>query len=121
MKPDAPCTHTFLQAAIALAAEVLVLKEHAETLHGIARLIIVQVAPFRRPLDIFSSTTFIVSSCRRSITWCGFPSNLPEAYFTCESVFWLPDDLADGGGTKGASHFLSRGLFGVTGLSRPTG
>ena len=37
-------------------------KEHVETLHGIVRLIIVRVASFRRPLDIFSSTTFIVSA-----------------------------------------------------------
>ena len=34
-------------------------KEHVETLHGIARLIIVRVAPFRRPLGIFSSTAIV--------------------------------------------------------------
>ncbi len=36
-----------------------------------------------------------------NVVW--FPLNLPEAYFTCESIFWLPDAFADGGGTKGAS------------------
>ncbi len=39
-----------------------VFKEHVETLHGIVRLFIVRVAPFRRPLGIFSSATFIVSA-----------------------------------------------------------
>jgi hypothetical protein len=29
--------------------------------------------------------------------------NLPEAYFTCEAVFLLPDAFADGGDDKGAS------------------
>ncbi len=77
-----------------------VLKEHAETLHGIVRLIIVQVAPFRRPLGIFSSITFIVSA-KQSVVWLSL--NLPEAYFTCESILWLPDAFAGGGGTKGAS------------------
>ena len=75
-------------------------KEHVETLHGIVRLIIVRVASFRRPLGIFSSITFIVSA-KQNVAWLSF--NLPEAYCTCESVFWLPDAFADGGGTKGAS------------------
>ncbi len=35
------------------------LKEHAETLHGIDRLIIVRVASFRRPLGTLSSTAFV--------------------------------------------------------------
>jgi hypothetical protein len=77
-----------------------VFTEHVETLHGIVRLIILRVAPFRRPLGIFSSTTFIVSA-KQNVVWLSF--NLPEAYFTCESMFWLPDAFADGGGTKGAS------------------
>ena len=34
-------------------------KEHVEALHGIARLIIVRVASFRRPIGIFSSTAFV--------------------------------------------------------------
>ncbi len=76
------------------------LKEHVETLYGIVRLIIVRVAPFRRPLGIFSSTTFIVSAKQNVVL---LSLNLPEAYFTCESIFLLPDAFADGGGTKGAS------------------
>ena len=56
-----------------------VFKEHFETLHGIVRLIIVRVAPFRRPLGIFSSTTFIVSA-KQNVVWLSL--NLPEAYFT---------------------------------------
>jgi hypothetical protein len=75
-------------------------KEHVETLHGIVRLFVARVAPFRRPLGIFSSTTFIVSA-KQNVVW--LPLNLPEAYFTCESIFWLPDAFADSGGTKGAS------------------
>ena len=75
-------------------------KEHVETLHGIVRLFIVRVAPFRRPLGIFSSTTLIVSA-NQYVVW--LPLNLPEAYFTCESIFWLSGAFADGGGTKGAS------------------
>ena len=45
-----------------------VFKEHAETLHGMVRLIIVRVAPFRRPLGIFFSAAFVdaATSCRRS-------------------------------------------------------
>jgi hypothetical protein len=77
-----------------------VLKEHVEMLHVVVRLIIVRVAPFRRPLGIFSSTTFIVWA-KQKVVWLSL--NLPEAYFTCESIFWLPDAFADGEGTKGAS------------------
>ena len=77
-----------------------VLKEHVEALSGIVRLIIVRVTPFRRPLGIFSPITFIVAA-KQNVAWLSF--NLPEVYFTCESVFWLPDAFADGGGTKGAS------------------
>jgi hypothetical protein len=76
-------------------------KEHAETLHSIVRLIIIQVAPFRQPLGIFSSTASIVSA-KQNVVWLSL--NQPEAYFTCESIFWLPDAFADGGGTKGASY-----------------
>jgi hypothetical protein len=54
-------------------------KEHVETLHGIIRLIIVRVTPFRRQLGIFSSTTFIVSA-KQNVVWLSL--NLPEAYFT---------------------------------------
>jgi hypothetical protein len=36
-----------------------VFKGHVEPLHGIVRLIIVRVAPFRRLLGIFSSTAFV--------------------------------------------------------------
>ncbi len=75
-------------------------KEHVETSHGIVRLFIVRVEPFRQPLGIFSSTTFIVSP-KHNVVWPSF--NLPEAYFTCESINWLSDAFADGGGTKGAS------------------
>ena len=78
-------------------------KEHVETLHGIVRLIIVRVKSFRRPLGIFSSTTLIVSA-KQNVVWLYL--NLPEAYFACESIFWLPGAFADGGaveGTKGAS------------------
>ncbi len=76
------------------------LQEHVETLHGTAQLIIVRVASFRQPLGIFSSANFIVSA-KQNVVW--LPLNLPEAYFTCESILWLPDAFADGGGTKGAS------------------
>jgi hypothetical protein len=55
------------------------LKEHVETLHGIVRLIIVRVASFRRPLDIFSSTTFIVSAKQNVVR---LSLNLLAAYFT---------------------------------------
>ena len=51
-------------------------KEHVEALHGIVRLIIVRVTPFRRPLGIFSSITFIVSA-KQNVAWLSF--NLPEA------------------------------------------
>ena len=75
-------------------------KEHVETLQGIVRLIIVRVAPFRRPLGIFSSAAF-VDAAKQNVVWLSL--NLPEAYFTCESSFWLSDAFADGGGTKGAT------------------
>ncbi len=77
-----------------------VLNEHAETLHGIVRLIIIRVAPFRRPLGIFSLTAF-VDAAKQNVVWLSL--NLPEVYFTRESIFWLSDAFADGGGTKGAS------------------
>ena len=51
-------------------------QEHVEALHGIVRLIIVRVTPFRRPLGIFSSITFIVSA-KQNVAWLSF--NLPEA------------------------------------------
>ena len=54
-------------------------QEHVEALHGIVRLIIVRVTPFRRPLGIFSSITFIVSA-KQNVAWLSF--NLPEAYCT---------------------------------------
>ena len=57
----------------------MMFKEHVETLHGIVRLIIVRVAPFHRPLGIFSSTTFIVSAKQNVVR---LSLNLPEAYFT---------------------------------------
>ncbi len=75
-------------------------KEHVETLHGIVRLIIVRVTPFRRLLGIFSSTVF-VDAAKQNVVWLSL--NLPEAYFTRESIFWLSDAFADGGGTKGSS------------------
>jgi hypothetical protein len=77
-----------------------VFKKHVETLHGIDRLIIVREALFRRPLGIFSSTAF-VDAAKQNVVWLSL--NLPEAYFTCESIFWLSDAFADGGGIKGAS------------------
>jgi hypothetical protein len=55
------------------------LKEHVETLHGIVRLIIVRVTSFRRPLGIFSSTTFIVPA-KQNVVWLSL--NLLEAYST---------------------------------------
>jgi hypothetical protein len=48
----------------------------------------------------FSSTAF-VDAAKQNVVWLSL--NLPEAYFTCESVLWLSDAFADGGGTKGAS------------------
>ena len=78
----------FSSAAFVSAIEMIVeteaflsavLKEHVETLHGIVRLIIVRVTPFRRPLGIFSSMTFIVSA-KQNVAWLSF--NLPEAYCT---------------------------------------
>jgi hypothetical protein len=56
-----------------------VFKEHVETLHGIVRLIIVRVAPFRRPFGVFSSTTFIVPAKQNVVL---LSLNLLEAYFT---------------------------------------
>ncbi len=38
---------------------------------------------------------------KQNVVWLSL--NLPEAYFMCEAIFWLPDAFADGGGTKGAS------------------
>jgi hypothetical protein len=36
-----------------------------------------------------------------NVVWLSL--NLLEAYLTQETIFWLPDAFADGGGTKGAS------------------
>ena len=88
-----------------------VFKEHVETLHGIVRLIIVRVAPFRRPLGIFSSTTFIVPA-KKNVVW--LPLNLPEAYFTCESIFFGSPMLSLT--VEGPKVPLSRGLFGFLAL-----
>jgi hypothetical protein len=65
------CRVTMCVAAIVVEAEAswsTVLKEYAEALHGMVRFIIVRVAPFRRPLGIFSSAAFVdaVKSCGRS-------------------------------------------------------
>ncbi len=98
------CRVTMCVAKIVVEPETFfwsaVFKENVKTLHGIVRLIIVRVAPFRRPLGIFSSTAF-VDAAKQNVVWLSL--NLPEAYFMCESIFWLPDACADGGGTKGAS------------------
>ena len=78
----------FSSAAFVSAIEIIVeteaflvgrVQEHVEALHGIVRLIIVRVTPFRRPLGIFSSTTFILSA-KQNVAWLTL--NLPEAYFT---------------------------------------
>jgi hypothetical protein len=53
----------------------MVFKEHAETLHGIVRLFVVRGAPLRRPLGIFSSTTFIVSA-KQNVVWVWLSLNL---------------------------------------------
>jgi hypothetical protein len=67
---------------------------------------------FKNLKGIFSSNAFErrtsmprhATSCRRNKNVVWLSLNLPEAYFTRESVFfWLPGAFADGGGTKGAS------------------
>jgi hypothetical protein len=58
------------------------------------------VAPVRRLLDNFFSTAF-VDAAKKNVVWLSL--NLPEAYFTCESIVWLPGAFAGGGGIKGAS------------------
>ncbi len=78
-------------------------------------LIIVRVAPFRRPLGTFSSTTFVdtAASCRRSKNVVRLSLNLPEAYFTpCEPFGSLLILLTVDGPTVP----LSRGLFGFVAL-----
>ena len=58
----------FSSTAFVSAIEIIVeteaflvgrVQEHVEALHGIVRLIIVQVTPFRRPIGIFSSAAFV--------------------------------------------------------------
>ena len=92
------------------------LKEHVEALHGIVRLLIVRVAPFRRPLGIFPSTAFIdvATSCRRSRNVVWISLNLPEAYFTCESIFFGSPMLLLT--VEGPKVPFSRGLFGCVAL-----
>ena len=63
------------------------LKEHAETLHGIVRLIIDRVTPFRRPLGIFSSTTFTVSA-KQNVVW--YPSIRPKLISRKSQYFGSP-------------------------------
>ncbi len=85
-------------------------------MHGIVRLIIVRVAPFRRPLGIFSSTAFVdaATSCRRRKNVVWLSHNLPEAYFTCESIFCgSPLILLK---VEGPKVPLSRGIFGFVAL-----
>ena len=69
----------------------MVLKEHAETLHGIVRLIIVRVASFRRPLGIFSSTAFVsaievVSASRSMVYITGRSRIFIPFYVPCNHV-----------------------------------
>ncbi len=85
-------------------------EEHAEALHGIVRLIIVRVAPF---FDRSASFLQQLSSCRRSKTWCGFPSiclmliSRKSQYFG-SSVLLLTVD--------GPKVPLSKGFFGFVAL-----
>ena len=79
-------------------------------LHGIVRLIIVRVAPFRRPLGIFSSTAFVdaATSSRRSKSWCGFLSIFLKLISRASQSFGSPMLLLTVDGPKAP---LSRGLF----------
>ncbi len=66
-------------------------KKHAETLHGIVRLIIVRVASLRRPLGIFSSTAFVsaievVSASRRTVYLTGRSRVFIPFYVPCNHV-----------------------------------
>ena len=90
-------------------------KEHVETLHGIARLIVVRVAPFRRSQGIFSSTAFVdaATSCRRSKTWCGLSSICPKLISRASQSFGSPMLLLTVEGPKAP---LSRGLSGFVAL-----
>ena len=90
-------------------------KEHVQTLHGTVRLIIVRVAPFRRPLGIFSSTAFVdaATSCRRSKTWCGLSSICPKLISRASQSFGSPMLLLAVEGPKAP---LSWGLFGFVAL-----
>ena len=83
-----PCTH----------------KEHAETLHGIVRLVIVRVAPTARHL--------FFNSFRRK-TWCGFPSICPKLISRASQSFGSPMLLLT---VEGPKVPLSRGLFGSVAL-----
>ena len=86
-------------------------KEHVETLHGIVRLIIVRVASFRRPLGIFSSKAF-VDAAKQNVVWLSL--NLPEAYFTCESIYFGSPMLLLM--VERPTVPLSKGLFGFVAL-----
>ncbi len=69
-------------------------KEHVETLGGIFRLIIVRVAPFRRPLGIFYQQLSLTLRHRvgEAKTWCGFSSICPKLisrkYVVCITSRW---------------------------------
>ena len=79
------------------------------------RLIIVRVAPFRRPLGIFSSAAFVyaATSCRRSKTWCGFPLICLKLISRASQTFGSPMLLLT---VEGPKVPLSRGLFGFVAL-----
>ena len=64
------------------------LKEHVETLHGIVRLFIVRVAPFRRPLGIFFFNNFHrVGEAKRGVA---FPKSARSLFHVRVNI-WLPD------------------------------
>ena len=68
------------------------------------------MAPFRRPLGIFSSITFIVSA-KQNVAWLSF--NLPEAISRKSQYFGSPMLLLT---VEGPKVPLSRGLFGFVAL-----
>jgi hypothetical protein len=92
-----------------------VFKEHVETLHGIIRLIIVRVAPFRRPLGTFHQQLSLIPRHRvgEAKNVVRLTPILLKAYFTPCEPFGSPLILLT---VEGPTVPLSRGLFGFVAL-----
>ena len=88
-------------------------KEHVETLHGIVRLIIVRVAPFRRPLGIVFFNSFRrVGEAKRGVA---SPQSARSLFHVRVNIqyFGFPMLLLT---VEGPKVPLSRGLFGSVAL-----